>query len=128
MNSPLQKVLIVDDDQLVADTLTMIFERSGFAAEACYSADEGLQSARRFRPDLLLCDVCMPGRDGLSLVQEISQEMPSCRIIVLTGSYAKIPHVQACMDRLAQPVGVITKPCPPEDLIRRATQMLAYTG
>jgi hypothetical protein len=32
------------------------------------------------------------------------------------------------MDRLAQPVGVLTKPCPPEDLIRRATQMLAHTG
>ena len=125
MNSPLQKVLIVDDDHLVADTLTMIFERSGFAAEACYTADEGLISARRFRPDLLLCDICMPGRDGLSLVQEISHEMPSCQILVFTGSYARIPHVTACTDRLARPVGLITKPCPPDDLIRRATQMLA---
>lgn len=125
MSSPILKVLIVDDDHLVADTLSMIFERSGFAAEACYSADEGLISARRFLPDLLLCDICMPGRDGLSLVQDISQEMPSCRILVFTGSYAKIPYVKACTDRLAQPIGLVTKPCPPDDLIRRATQILA---
>jgi CheY-like chemotaxis protein len=121
----MQKVLIVDDDHLVADTLSMIFQRSGFAAEACYSADQGMLSARRFRPDLLLCDICMPGRDGISLVREISEEIPSCRILVFTGSYAKIPYVRAFTDQLAHPVGLVTKPCPPDDLIRRATQILA---
>jgi len=125
MNSSSQRVLIVDDDHLVADTLGIIFEQNGFETIACYSADDGLHSARSFRPDLLLCDIAMPGRDGLSLVREISEEMPSCRILVLTGSYANIPHVKACTDRLMRPIGLLTKPCPPEDLLRKATQILS---
>ncbi|HEU4636836.1 MAG TPA: response regulator [Edaphobacter sp.] len=125
LNSPMQKILIVDDDHLVADTLSVIFERSGFASEVSYSADEGLRSARRFLPDLLLCDICMPGRDGLSLIKNVSEEMPSCQILVFTGSYARIQHVKACTAELRRPVSLATKPCPPEELIRRATQMLA---
>ena len=53
----MQRVLVVDDDRLVADTLTLIFERNGFTAKAAYSADEALESSREFGPDLLLCDV-----------------------------------------------------------------------
>lgn len=128
MTSPQQRVLIVDDDRLVADTLGIIFERNGFEAVTCYSADDGLHSARQFCPDLLLCDIAMPGRDGLSLVQEISEGMPSCRILVLTGSYVNLPRIKACTDRLARPVGLLTKPCPPEELLREATQILANGG
>ncbi len=62
----MQRVLVVDDDRLVADTLTLIFERNGFAAKAAYSAEEGLLSSREFEPNLLLCDITMPDRDGLS--------------------------------------------------------------
>ena len=68
----MQRVLVVDDDRLVADTLTLIFERNGFAAKAAYSADEALKCSREFTPNLLLCDVTMPGRDGLSLVEDMT--------------------------------------------------------
>ncbi len=61
----MQRVLIVDDDRLVADTLTLIFEKNGFKAKAAYSADEALILSREFAPDLLLCDVTMPARDSL---------------------------------------------------------------
>ena len=47
------------------DTLTLIFERNGFAAKAAYSADEALESSREFRPNLLLCDVTMPDRKSV---------------------------------------------------------------
>ena len=70
----MQRVLVVDDDRLVADTLSLIFEKSGFEAKAAYSADEALECARGFTPHLLLCDVTMPARDGLSLVLDITRE------------------------------------------------------
>ncbi|MEG9434794.1 response regulator [Edaphobacter sp. HDX4] len=124
MNPSPRRVLIVDDDHLVADTLSVIFERSGFDAQARYSADDGLEYAREFRPHLLLCDISMPGRDGLSLMQDIVQEMPACRILVLTGSYGNLKHIKECTDRIRGPVGLLTKPCPPEDLLRKATQIL----
>ena len=69
----MQRVLVVDDDRLVADTLTLIFEKSGFKAKAAYSADQGLECSREFVPNLLLCDISMPGRDGLSLLSDVTR-------------------------------------------------------
>jgi CheY-like chemotaxis protein len=121
----MQRVLVVDDDRLVADTLTLIFEKSGFAAKAAYSADEALDCSREFPPDLLLCDVTMPGRDGLSLVNDLATEQPACRILVLTGFYSNLKNVREQARRLTRPVGILTKPCQPADLLREAAALLA---
>lgn len=121
----MQRVLAVDDDRLVADTLALIFKKSGFQARAAYSADEALEIARVFTPNLLLCDISMPGRDGLALVCDITRELPSCRIIVLTGFYANLQNVREQSNKLARPMGILTKPCQPTDLLREAVTMLA---
>jgi DNA-binding response OmpR family regulator len=120
-----QRVLIVDDDHLVADTLTMIFEKSGFRARTAYSADEALLCSREFSPNLLLCDVTMPGRDGLSLANDVSLELPACRILVLTGFYSNLKTVRERTRRFARPVGILTKPCQPAELLREAAALLA---
>jgi len=120
----MQRVLVVDDDHLVADTLALIFEKSGFHAKATYSADQALQCAREFIPHLLLCDVTMPRRDGLSLVLDITRELPSCRIIVLTGLYSNLKNVREQSNKLSRPVGILTKPCQPSELLRQANAIL----
>lgn len=121
----MQRVLIVDDDRLVADTLALVFVKSGFQAIAAYSADQALESARTLAPDLLLCDVTMPGRDGLALVCDITRELPSCRIIILTGFYSNLQEVREQSSKLARPLGILTKPCQPSELLREAANMLA---
>jgi CheY-like chemotaxis protein len=121
----MQRVLVVDDDRLVADTLTLIFERNGFSAKAAYSADEALESSRQFSPNLLLCDVTMPGRDGLSLVADMTRELPACRILVLTGFYSNVKNVRDQARKLSRPLGILTKPCQPAELLREATALLA---
>jgi DNA-binding response OmpR family regulator len=121
----MQRVLIVDDDRLVADTLTLIFEKNGFKAKAAYSADEALQSSREFGPHLLLCDVTMPDRDGLSLVEDMTRELPACRILVLTGFYSNLKNVREHARKLSRPLGILTKPCQPSELLREAAALLA---
>lgn len=121
----MQRVLIVDDDRLVADTLALIFAKSGFDSRTSYSADDALICAREFSPHLLLCDVTMPGRDGLSLVYDVTKELPSCRIIVLTAFYSNLKNVREQSSKLPRPVGILTKPCQPSELLREATAMLA---
>ena len=121
----MKRVLVVDDDRLVADTLTLIFEKSGFVARAAYSADQGLEYSRDFAPNLLLCDVSMPGRDGLSLVDDITRELPACRILVLTGFYSNLQSVRERSRRMSHPVGILTKPCQPSELLREAAALLA---
>jgi CheY-like chemotaxis protein len=121
----MQRILVVDDDRLVADTLALIFVKSGFEARTAYSADQALESARVFQPNLLLCDVTMPGRDGLALVCDVARELPSCRILVLTGFYSNLKSVREQSTLLGRPVGILTKPCQPADLLREAASMLA---
>ncbi|HTH53074.1 MAG TPA: response regulator [Edaphobacter sp.] len=120
-----QRVLIVDDDHLVADTLGLIFKRSGYNALTCYSADQALTQAREFQPNLLLCDITMPGRDGLALAQDVVSELPSCRILVLTGFQGNLHRVREHTDRFEKPVGLLSKPCQPAELLREANAMLA---
>jgi DNA-binding response OmpR family regulator len=121
----MRSVLIVDDEHLVADTLALIFGKSGFEAKATYSADQAMESARESPPNLLLCDISMPGKDGVELVKEISAELPSCRILVLTGFHSNLKRVSEQSSKLSRPLAMMTKPCQPDDLLREANALLA---
>lgn len=120
----MQRVLVVDDDRLVADTLALIFEKNGYHSMAAYSADEALECAREFVPNLLLCDVTMPGRDGLALALDVTREFPSCRIIVLTGFYSNLMSVREHANKMSRPMGILTKPCQPAELLRHVNDIL----
>jgi CheY-like chemotaxis protein len=121
----MQRVLVVDDERLVADTLTLVFGKGGFDAKAAYSANDAMEHARVFQPDLLLCDITMPGKDGIQLVSEINRELPKCRILFLTGFYSNLSKVRQEASRLSRQVGILTKPCQPDDLLREAAAALA---
>ena len=121
----MQRILVVDDERLVADTLKMIFRLRGFAAKAAYSTDEALACAEHFQPDLVVCDISMPGRDGVELMQELIEKFPECRILVLTGYSYNLDRVLEETKTMAQQVGILCKPCEPAYLLREAGAMLA---
>ncbi len=121
----MRRVLIVDDERLVADTLALVFEKGGFEARAAYSVNQALEDVRGFVPDLLLCDITMPDHDGLVLVQQISKEFPDCRIMVLTGFYSNLKAVYDEAKNLSSPMSIHTKPCQPDELLREASALLA---
>ena len=121
----MHRILVVDDECLVADTLGLIFRKHGFEAKVAYSANDALHCARSFSPHLLLCDIAMPGRNGLDLMTDFSRELPECRVLVLTGYYSNLPRIREHSGLLRRPAGVFTKPCNPSDLLREAGRMLA---
>lgn len=122
----MHRILVVDDEYLVADTLGLIFRKHGFEARVAYSAANALEVARTFSPELLLCDITMPGRNGLELMADFHRELPQCRVLVLTGYYSNVASVREQDDRLRRPTRVLTKPCDPSQLLREAEQMLTY--
>ena len=122
-----QRVLVVDDDRLVADTLQMIFVANGFDSEACYSAAEGLTRAREFAPELLLCDVTMPDENGLALADAVARELPSCQVLMLTAYSSNAAKVEECAARMRRRLKLLNKPCRPELLLEEVNAMLAQT-
>jgi CheY-like chemotaxis protein len=122
-----QRVLVVDDDRLVADTLSLVFKVNGYQTEACYSAADGLQRARSFVPELLLCDVSMPGETGLQLVEEMNREMPECQMLMLTAYSGNADEVELQAMRMRRPLKLLNKPCRPEILLDEARALLRAT-
>jgi CheY-like chemotaxis protein len=117
-------VLIVDDEPIVAQTLGLIFRKSGFTTEIVHSADDAMTFARKTPPNLVLCDIEMPIRDGVDLMSDLGAELPDCPILVLTGSYRSLGKVRACAGTLNQQVGVLVKPCLPIEVLETAEKLL----
>lgn len=117
-------ILVVDDDPLVAQTLTLIFQRHGFDASTAYDADQAMLAVRKTPPDLVLSDIDLPGRDGISLMVDLTRELPHCPILVLTGFYSGLNRVLDYTQSLQQQVSVVTKPCQPSELLRHAGELI----
>ena len=119
------RVLVVDDDRLVADTLSLIYNANGFECEARYSAADGYERAKSFEPALLLCDVTMPDESGLELASRVQQNLPGVRMLMLTAYASNAVKVNAHGKALPQPLKLLNKPCRPDDLLRETRELLA---
>jgi DNA-binding NtrC family response regulator len=80
-----QTVLVIDDDRVLADTLSDILRKHGFKPVALYSGEEALELAGRFRPDVMLSDIRMSRLDGIEAAKRIRALHPDCRIILFTA-------------------------------------------
>mgnify|MGYP000859673649 FL=1 len=82
------RLLIVDDEPGIVDGLYQLFRQNeNFELDIykAYSGEEALSYLKSTRVDIVLTDICMPGLDGMKLLDEISSHWPSCKVIFLTG-------------------------------------------
>ncbi len=70
------KVLVADDERVIADTLAMILNQSGFQARAVYSGEKALELAPEFKPDMLISDVIMADLNGIDAAIRIRALLP----------------------------------------------------
>jgi DNA-binding NtrC family response regulator len=119
-----QKVLVVDEEQSVADTLRIIFQKRGFECRTAYSGAEAIACTDEFCPELLLCDISMPGTDGLEVVSHVTRKCPKCRVLLLTGHYTNLRYDQDWARTHPAPSRIMTKPVPPAILLDAAGALL----
>ncbi len=106
-------ILIVDDEQVVRDSLTHWFTEEGYEVEAVATAEEALSRLAARDLDLVLADIRMPGMDGLELLEKIQSEQLDTSVIVMTG-YASVESAVRALKHGA--FDYITKPFDPDDL------------
>ena len=114
----LPKILVVDDERRIADTLAEILEMSGFHVATAYDGWEALEAAARFHPDYLLSDVLMPRMTGVDLAIAIRKTYPNTRILLFSGQ-AGISEILMDGYRRGFEFELIAKPIHPLKLIER---------
>lgn len=102
-------VLIVDDENTVRDLMARWLESGGYSVVTASSAEEALDSLETATPAVALCDIRMPGHDGLWLADRIRQRYPETAVIMATGVHDVGPAVQSLrqgvIDYLTKPFG-----------------------
>ena len=81
----LPKILVVDDERLLADTTAAILRRSGFHARTAYDGFSALEITAHFHPDYLLTDIMMPGMNGVELAIAVTKMYPAAKILLFSG-------------------------------------------
>jgi DNA-binding NtrC family response regulator len=79
------KVLIVDDEPVIADTLLMIFGHEGYEARQAYSAEKALEYVKEWTPQLAVIDVVLPRMNGIDLAVLLGAVCPGCKIMLFSG-------------------------------------------
>lgn len=82
------RVLVVDNERIIADTLALILTQNGFAASTAYSGEEAVQQALILQPDIILSDIIMGEMNGLEAAILIAEALPRCRILLFSGQPA----------------------------------------
>jgi CheY-like chemotaxis protein len=114
----LPSVFIVDDEQIIAQTLTLILQRNGFTARFFTDPLEALAAARSETPDLILSDVMMPELSGADLAIAIERDCPDCKIMLFSGHAETVDLLSKARER-GYDFNLLAKPLHPAELLRR---------
>jgi CheY-like chemotaxis protein len=82
------RVLVVDADHPVADTLGLVVRAQGHIAKVVYSAEDGIVLAQNFVPHAVLADVMLPGMNGIDFASYLAAHYPDCRVLLASGDAA----------------------------------------
>jgi DNA-binding response OmpR family regulator len=116
-------VLIVDDERVIADTLSIILSKSGFSTMTAYDGESALKLASANPLDLLLTDVMMPGMTGIELAITVTGTIPGCRVLLFSGQASTVDLLEKARHQ-GHSFTTLTKPVHPTDMLKRISECL----
>lgn len=117
-NKPKRRVLVVDDEQVIADTLSIILNKAGFDASPVYTGTAAVESARNIQPDLIISDVIMPDMNGIEAAIQIRAFLPACKILLFSGQAATADLLESARAK-GHEFEILAKPVHPQDLLAK---------
>src|ERR1041384_3970946 len=120
---PQAKILIVDDEPIIRESLGEFLTQEGFAVSVCGAAEDALALAQKERVDLVLCDVQLPGIDGLELLHRLLKISPDTFVILITA-YGTVENAVAAFQRGAH--DYLMKPILLDEVLAKIRRLLGY--
>ena len=125
--NPQLKVLIADDEVLIANTLGLILRQGGYDCQVAYSGRAALEQSATFQPGLLISDVIMPDMNGVEVAIRIREQLPACEVLLLTGQAAAADLMQRAR-AAGHEFDILNKPIHPEELLRWVARRMQQGG
>lgn len=113
-----RRVLIADDEHVIADTLATILGQVGFRTRAVYSGEAALETAELYLPDMFISDVVMGGMTGIAAAVSLSRMLPDCKILLFSGQAATMNLLKEA-EKHGRTFEILAKPVHPKDLIEK---------
>ncbi len=110
------KIIVVDDEPIIADTLVNILNGEGHSALSVSDGASALKWAEMVRPDAIVSDVIMPGMNGIETAKAVMKMIPGCRVILFSGQAASVDLLEKARAE-GHFFEVLAKPIDPEILL-----------
>ena len=115
-----QKILVIDDDQHIAELISLYLMKDGYDTKEVYDGKEALHEIQIYQPDLILLDLMLPGMDGYQVCAEV-RKISKTPIIMLTAkgeTFDKVLGLELAAD------DYVVKPFDPKELVARVKAVL----
>jgi CheY-like chemotaxis protein len=113
-----RRVIVVDDEQVIANTLAIILNQAGFEARAVFSGEQAIELLESFQPEMLIADVVMPGMTGIETAIAIRNKLPTCNILLFSGQAATTELLEQARTQ-GHEFEILAKPVHPADLLEK---------
>ncbi len=111
------KILIVDDNELLAWVLQKLLEDEGYEVRLARDGRDGYTAYLLFKPDLIITDIQMPGENGLELMEHIRMHDPAIRTIYMSADLSQY-WSSLSEEKKKYSVSLLEKPFPKDELMR----------
>ncbi len=116
------KILVVDEEQLVADSLVQILNLVGFSACSLYSGSDAVEQATQRPFDVLISEVVLKGLSGIDAAIEICKLLPNCKVLLFSGNIGTSDMLETAHG-LGHDFEILAKPVHPDVIIDRLNAM-----
>jgi DNA-binding response OmpR family regulator len=118
-----RKILIVDDEPTIADSLALIFSSSGYESRTAYSAEQALEMLQVWLPDLAIIDVVLPGMNGIEFAIFLKASYPTCQFLLFSGQPGTSSLLEDARKR-GHLFEILAKPLHPSFMLATVSNML----
>lgn len=113
----MSKILVIDDDTIILNLLSIQLERNGYKVFTAFNGSEGIKLAKEIKPDLILCDILMPGMNGFEVLNKIQSDTETDLIpFIFISAVQEREHIREGINLGAD--DYLTKPIDIKDLIK----------
>ena len=120
------RILVVDDERVIADTISEILNDSGFEATPAYSGNAAIKVIQENCPDVVLTDVVMPGVNGVEVAKFVADSCSNTKVLLFSGQ-AAVSEFLLRANESGHSFEVLAKPLHPDELIEKLRGLKRFT-